>query len=357
MTSKYDLAVFIGRFQPFHRGHAAVIREALSIATKVAVIVGSAGSSRSHRNPFTYTERVEMIRSSFPEDASRLFFAPVEDTIYNDELWVKNVQAAVLKVRQEAYGGFFPMAKTTLIGHNKDHSSFYLKLFPQWDATGVEDYKGISSTDIRETYFSNVWSPENPMLHWDGFSVGANMLVPELVVNFLSSFSETEEYKNIKGDFEFVKKYKQQWEHSPFPPMFVTVDAVTVQSGHVLLVKRGARPGKGQWALPGGFLDQKEKIVDGALRELKEETKIKVPLPVLRGNIVEREVFDDPNRSSRGRTITHAFLIHLPAQEELPKIKGSDDADEAKWFPLAEVRRDMMYEDHYDIFLHLTNKL
>ena len=357
MKKKYDLAVFIGRFQPFHLGHAAVINEALSIATKVAIIVGSANSARSHRNPFTYDERVQMIKKSFWEYSSQLVFAPVEDTIYNDELWVKNVQAAVLKCRQEAYGGFFPMAKTTLIGHNKDHSSFYLKLFPQWSSESVSDYKNLSATAIRESYFSKSWDHTAMISDEDHFSFDAHKFLPDPVVNFLVSFSETEEYQNIKGDFEFVKKYKRQWEQSPFPPMFVTVDAVTVQSGHVLLVKRGARPGLGQWALPGGFLDQKEKIVDGILRELKEETKIKVPLAVLRGNIVEREVFDDPNRSSRGRTITHAALIHLPPDKDLPKIKGSDDAAEAKWIPLSEVRRDMMYEDHYDILLHMTSKL
>lgn len=357
MTKKYDLAVFVGRFQPFHLGHAAVITQALSIATKVAVIVGSTNSSRSHRNPFTYEERVTMIRNSFPEDSERLFFAPVEDTIYNDELWVKNVQAAVLSCRQAAYGGFFPAAKTTLIGHAKDQSSFYLKLFPQWHSENVSNYIGLSSTNIRESYFSDSWDHTKMIRSEDYFTYDATKFMPAAVVDFLVTFAETDEYTSIKTDFEFVKNYKRQWENSPFPPMFVTVDAVVVQSGHVLLVKRGASPGYGQWALPGGFLDQKEKIIDGALRELKEETKIKVPLPVLRGNIVEREVFDDPNRSSRGRTITHAFLIHLPPDEELPRIKGSDDAADAKWFPLAEVRRDQMYEDHYDIFLNMTSKL
>lgn len=356
MSYKYDLAVFIGRFQPFHLGHAAVVEQALTISNKVAIIVGSAGSSRSHRNPFTYDERVEMIKRSFPDYANRLVFAPVEDTIYNDELWVKNVQAAVLSCRQAAYGSFFPMAKTTLIGHAKDRSSFYLKLFPQWSSETVDDYKGISSTTIRESYFSKSWD-HTKMISEDHFSYDAHRFMPHTVIDFLDDFSTTEAYESIKADYEFVKKYKRQWEQSPFPPMFVTVDAVTVQSGHVLLVKRGAHPGKGQWALPGGFLDQKEKIIDGALRELKEETRIRVPLAVLRGNIVEREVFDDPNRSSRGRTITHAFLIHLPPDEFLPKIKGSDDAADAKWFPLSEVKRDMMYEDHYDILLHLTNKL
>jgi bifunctional NMN adenylyltransferase/nudix hydrolase len=80
-----------------------------------------------------------------------------------------------------------------------------------------------------------------------------------------------------------IEKYKESWKAAPFPPTFVTVDAVVVQSGHVLLVKRKAMPGAGLWALPGGFLNQEETLLDGAIRELKEETKIKVPVPVLKG--------------------------------------------------------------------------
>ena len=70
----------------------------------------------------------------------------------------------------------------------------------------------------------------------------------------------------------------------------MTVDAVVVQSGHILLVKRGDMPGKGLWALPGGFLNQEETMLDGAIRELKEETKIKVPVPVLKGSIKESTI-------------------------------------------------------------------
>jgi bifunctional NMN adenylyltransferase/nudix hydrolase len=59
-------------------------------------------------------------------------------------------------------------------------------------------------------------------------------------------------------------------------------------------------------------------------------------------------VFDAINRSSRGRTITHAFNIILP-DGELPKVKGSDDAAIAKWIPLADLDSTMIFEDHLDI--------
>lgn len=340
MKYEHDLAVFIGRFEPFHIAHKAVVDEALRKANKVAIIIGSANTPRSHRNPFTYAERERMIRDAYPAGSDRIIAVPLEDTIYNDEKWVKDVQAAVLDAFTKAYGAWHPLAKIALIGHSKDNSSFYLKLFPQWKSIGVPNVDGISATAIREDYFERG-------------NVRRDML-PDSTFDFLMGFSGTEDYTNIKDEYEFVAKYKKQWADSPFPPTFVTVDAVVVQSGHVLLVQRGARPGKGLWALPGGFLDQNERIEDAVLRELREETRIKVPLPVLKGSIVASRVFDDPHRSSRGRTITHAYLIHLPADIELPRVKGSDDAAKARWVPLAEVKRNMMYEDHKDVIDAMT---
>ena len=66
MAKKYELAVFIGRFQPFHNGHVRVIEHGLEIANRVRVLVGSAFGPRCYRNPFTYEERKEFIKNSFP---------------------------------------------------------------------------------------------------------------------------------------------------------------------------------------------------------------------------------------------------------------------------------------------------
>ena len=54
----------------------------------------------------------------------------------------------------------------------------------------------------------------------------------------------------------YIKRYKDIWADAPYAPTFVTTDAVVIQSGHVLLVKRRTAPGKGLWALPGGFLKE-----------------------------------------------------------------------------------------------------
>jgi bifunctional NMN adenylyltransferase/nudix hydrolase len=114
-------------------------------------------------------------------------------------------------------------------------------------------------------------------------------------------------------------------------------------------VRRGARPGKSQLALPGGFIQPNEPALEAAIRELREETRLKVPEPVLRGSLSAKEFFDDPYRSTRGRTFTIALRFDLRADVELPKVKGGDDAAEAFWMPLARLKPEDMFEDHYYI--------
>jgi bifunctional NMN adenylyltransferase/nudix hydrolase len=97
-------------------------------------------------------------------------------------------------------------------------------------------------------------------------------------------------------------------------------------------------------------------VVDGILRELREETKLKLPEKVLRGCIKRVQLFDAVDRSLRGRTITHAALIELPAGP-LPPVKGADDAEKAHWVPLSGIREERMFEDHYHIIDELVGGL
>ena len=358
MAHNYDIALFIGRFSPPHRGHLEVIKEGLSQAKHVVLLVGSANAPRSHRNPFTFDERKIMLYHSIPgHDRDRVLIYPLEDSTYNDAKWVGSVQTQVMAAAWKA--GYTTPPRIALIGHSKDSSSYYLKMFPQWgDHIEVPNYQNISSTQIRNAYFSNIcdmWLND-----CDGHKIGdlpQDKVVPSAVREFLEKFSKTVDYKNILNEYEFVKKYKLSWAAAPYAVTFVTVDSVVVQSGHILLVRRKSAPGKGLLALPGGFLNQDEFIQDAMIRELREETCIKVPEPVLRGSIVARDVFDDPNRSSRGRTITHAFLIKLADDIRLPKVKGSDDADKAKWVPISKLKREDFFEDHLDIIISMLGRI
>lgn len=354
MTNKpYDYLVFLGRFQPFHNGHKHVVDTALNHAKHVLVLAGSANISRCQRNPFTFNERKTIIESIYPDNVTVL---PVDDFLYNDGEWVRSVQRTVndhLRIahKSTSYEDLSAISdlKIGLIGHSKDESSYYLKLFPTWgsiDVQGLKDgqHKVLNATDIRNHLF-------------DGATENIIDLVPSETLRFLSEFSQGEIFNELLEEANFVKQYKKQWENVPYPVTFVTTDSVVVQSGHVLMVRRGAQPGKGKLALPGGFLNQNETLLDGALRELREETGLKVPVPVLKGSLKKQHTFDNPHRSARGRTITTAFLFDLTPQTSLPKIRAGDDAEHAEWIPLSQIKASDCFEDHWAIIRFLTSTL
>ena len=345
MTKSFDFLVYIGRFQPFHNGHLAVVQDALTKAENVIVVIGSAHAARSPRNPFTASERKEMIRDSLtPLEKERVQIVPVADHPYNYDKWLAEVQGAVHAAMFSKWSA--GSVKLGLIGHAKDHTSEYLNMFPQWDFISTDSYLGLSATEIREEYFLKpASSPVTGLV---------SELVPSETKKFLKTFAQTETFNSVCTEFKHVFDYKKQWANSPYPPIFKTVDAVVIQSGHILMVTRKAMPGAGLMALPGGFVNEFETIKESMLRELREETRIKVPEPVLAGSITSIKTFDDPYRSSRGRTITTAFLVSLRADEKLPEVKGGDDAAKAFWVPLSSLQRDELFEDHYDIIEYMV---
>jgi bifunctional NMN adenylyltransferase/nudix hydrolase len=109
--------------------------------------------------------------------------------------------------------------------------------------------------------------------------------------------------------------------------------------------------------MPGGFVEKNERFLDAAMRELREEVRLKVPEAVLRGSIVNRRIFDDPHRSERGRLVTECFHVKLVNEHgKLPKFKGSEDpneVDEVLWVDIADLRREDFFEDHYFIISYM----
>lgn len=86
-------ALFIGRFQPFHNGHLAVVRRMLEKYEEAIITIGSAEESLSQSNPFTAGERMEMIRACFKRnELARIIVVPIRD-INNNSLWVSHVSS------------------------------------------------------------------------------------------------------------------------------------------------------------------------------------------------------------------------------------------------------------------------
>jgi len=145
----------------------------------------------------------------------------------------------------------------------------------------------------------------------------------------------------------------------PFPEclQFNAADAVVECAGHFLLGQRGKAPGRNCWALPGGMKNNNETFKQCSLRELNEETGLKVPRKVLLGSIRKEMRFDDPSRSFGIPRVTVAQYIVVEPNHDgsLPHVKGNDDLKQAIWSPSEEAMNDyVLYDDHKDIITALT---
>ena len=126
-----------------------------------------------------------------------------------------------------------------------------------------------------------------------------------------------------------------------YPRPAVTADCVVLTNEaepKVLLIQRGFDPYKGCWAFPGGFMNMDETTEQCAIRELEEETGLRV------SDIHQIGAYSKVDRDPRGRTITVACLAFV---DEPIAVTGKDDAAKAEWFPLSVLPN--LAFDHADI--------
>jgi bifunctional NMN adenylyltransferase/nudix hydrolase len=309
--------IFIGRFQPAHSGHIHALGLAASQVDKLYILIGSANACRSIKNPWTYYERTSMLRLKLhARGINNIEFVPLNDHPYNDTQWIADVRATA---------EHFKMGTPTLFGHMKEGNN-YLKWFPDWKFRDIEAQYNVNATHIRQTMYET-----------------HDSALP----------------KTVYDDFKYYEKEKVTFANYPFPETlnFNCADAVIECQGHVLLIRRKFAPGAGAWALPGGFKNRDESFLDCAVRELQEETNIRVPEKVLRGSIVKTQLFDSPKRSFGipRNTLAVYFRINPDPNGSLPRANGADDAAECQWFPITQVLNTLeLYDDHAAIISTVT---
>ena len=113
-----------------------------------------------------------------------------------------------------------------------------------------------------------------------------------------------------------------------YPRPAVTADCIVIAretEPKVLLIQRGDEPFKGAWAFPGGFMDMDETTEQCAVRELEEETGLRL------SKIQQIGAYSKVDRDPRGRTVTVAYLAIV---DEPIAVTGQDDAAMAEWFPI-----------------------
>lgn len=348
-----NIALIIGRFQLPHRGHFHLFETALQQNDHLIIAIGSHNSPRDIRNPFE-TEDIKNIINMYFDDDRRISYIYVEDHLYMDAVWANEITKKVM----ERVSEITDQRNITLYGHEKDDTSYYLKMFPYWKYIDVEpihkeDGGYYNATDFRTTLYERIIEYKSTGLFFSNF---VDLFLPfkmtYAIKDFLECLAKNESLDHIVEDYIFCKKYKEKFKDYDFPPIFVTCDSVCISNDHILLIKRKNSPCKGSYALAGGFLDQNETIENGIIRELYEETMIDISIDELKKCMKKVKVFDIPNRSMRGRTVTHAGLFILPATVN---VVANDDAKSAFWFPLDKLHtiKKQFMEDHYHVIVSI----
>lgn len=143
--------------------------------------------------------------------------------------------------------------------------------------------------------------------------------------------------------------YTYEW-----PRPAVTVDAILVSKetpSKVLLIQRKQNPFAGEWALPGGFVDELEPLHQAAARELQEETSVD-PLEV--GGFIQIGAYGNPGRDPRGWTIGVAFATFVGSSNAL-RIEAADDAAAVEWYNIEELPK--LAFDHGDMLRDTFTRL
>jgi bifunctional NMN adenylyltransferase/nudix hydrolase len=292
------LGVFIGRFQPLHEGHVSVITRMVVECDLVLVLIGSANTARSVRNPYTFVERREHFQRMF---GSKVLVAPINDHPYDNDAWVKEVRATI---------GVYLAAdikSVTLFGHMKDGND-YLKWFPEFNYCDMPSTFDTSGSAIRDKALVERSLPQEVLEEHD--------------------YAEAE--KALFKDYPYANALH-----------FVTADAVVTCGSQVLLVLRKDAPGRGLWALPGGFKNADESALDCARRECEEETSIK------NVNFDRSETFHCPSRHLQNSNIPRVTIAFHGTVSELDSPIEGDDAAAAAWFDAQwAVDNLQMFSDH-----------
>jgi bifunctional NMN adenylyltransferase/nudix hydrolase len=210
----------------------------------------------------------------------------------------------------------------------------------------------VDGTHIRDALFGGA------ALDLEATLAALSSVAPQSTLDFLRAWSALPFMAALSQEWRMLRQYKAAWAHAPYPPVFVTVDAVVRCADQILLIRRGQPPGVGLYAVPGGFIEQRETAYQSAVRELHEETRLSLLESSMRSALKGSAVFDHPDRSQRGRTITHAFYFDL-GERTPPEIMADDDAQSANWVPMSQLMdlEDQFHDDHFhmlDHFLGLT---
>lgn len=327
------VGVYVGRFQPFHKGHASIVNQIIQENDLTIVVIGSSHQSRSPKNPWNFDERKTIISNHLKNNGSKLFHVVGIRDFIDDNDWEVELQRIIRNHTEEK-------DIITIYNSSKDASYAYHIKFPNWESKVIESiFQNINSTSIRDAYYTQGIGRLGEYVPTETFQFLQAEMCPVESVHGSKTINEqysSQQYSRMREEYTHLQNYKKQWDGLKHPVTFVTVDCVIINSqNQVCLVRRKEMPGKRYYALPGGFVKPEETLIQAAVRCAKEKAGIGLDPKLVYGT----KVFDQPERSLRGRTITHTFLF---------KLMQGNWSTYGEWVNINQLflYEDEMFEDH-----------
>lgn len=336
-------------FQWLTPKHIEAVEKAASNSDIIMFLVADADVHRSIVAPFTFEERSELIKAAFSDlwNDDRIRIVDVPSQLYVTTPYPYALQA----IDEELEHLLDSPAQTekdipvTVQGHQMVVAE---QVKPEWAYVADE----IKDLDEQITALDNYILSDEPT----GYGTAHSEL--------LDAFKRTEEFAELQHECNDKHFILNNFGKGPF----YTADAICTIGDKVLLISRKNPPYRHTLATPGGLLDPNEDPLMAAVRELLEETEMRVPAYVLAGdtptddakwvpvtedflksrvmNTVPRE-FASKTRDPRGDYRANVFWFDLSDLPVTPKVKGMDDAEKANWASKNGLTTSSMAFDHF----------
>lgn len=351
--------VYIGRFQPFHKGHKAIVDLTVKMMKPedtFMIIIGSADQQETERNPLSASQRQEML--SIELEGYPVTISTINDSPYNYDLWIERLCAKMLGFRSATHEDFLEKREDFMKGFSNicivgmenvdeyiDHITKYYTYAP------AEHFDlGINSHIFSEldTQTSVHGSSIRAFIRADDGRCSKRFYsdIKDFVSEKVLAYLRTVDFPLIVYNAYINGINYAASTGCKYNSCFVTVDNIVHQlsNNKVLLIKR---KDNGRLAIPGGFAEPYMNMKNNALRELEEETSISKDDLKNAGisTDVEGTIIDAPYRDPRSSykcnfvSIVYIWQQKILNAEKLleTKAKAGDDAAEVVWLSEEEV--------------------
>lgn len=341
----YIYAVFIGRFQPFHKGHLHNIKKGLEIAHNIIIIIGSSYRAPSITNPFSFSIRKQMIIADLlyvKINIKRIIIISAQDWIYNDKKWKEEIELKIKKYTKNKNS-------VIIIGHQKNNDNFYLKNF-EWKYIDFNNYRKLNATNFRKKFFSKNQINTKYMIS-NSINKGS--------AKILKKFKSKPIFFVLKKEYIESEKNKKSYGTYKCKIQIVNNRILFVYRHKLLLIKYRNQINKKLWSLPKGKIKINKNKVNIFFYNAKNK-KIILKSLYNKKDSIHNLIFNCPEQIMNLKIKTKInFIIMSKNNYYLQDLLKLETQNIGKWFNTLTVYKKMqskLINDQYQIIKYIFNK-